>query len=71
MKINETFIDELNEKEQSELVDYLLIKLKESYSRGEITLQRLIENFDYDDYQYDSVPCDQCGDTVSTTIWNI
>jgi hypothetical protein len=71
IKINGVSIVDVSENEKEELVNYLFVQLKESYKRGEITLHSLIQNFQYDDYECDNEPCGQCGDTVSTTIYNI
>jgi hypothetical protein len=69
--INGVSIVDVPENEKEELVNYLIDQLKESYKRGEITLHSLIQNFQYDDYDCDNEPCEQCGDTVSTTTYNI
>ena len=69
--INGVSIVDISENEKEELLNYLMKQLKESYKRGEVTLESLIQNFQYDDYERDSEPCGQCGDTVSTTTYNI
>jgi hypothetical protein len=69
--INEISIVEIPKEEQEKIADYLIDKLKESYRTGETTLENLIQNFQYDDYEHDPNPCGQCGDTVSTTTYNI
>jgi hypothetical protein len=69
--INGVSILDLSKEEQEKLVNHLIEQLKESYSRGEITLESLIQNFQYDEYECDNKSCGQCGDTVSTTIYNI
>jgi hypothetical protein len=69
--INGVSITDISKEEQEQLVDYLFDQLRESYKTGEISLDSLIKNFQYDDYEYDSEPCEQCGDTVSTTIYKI
>jgi hypothetical protein len=52
-------------------IDYILPKVKEGILDGTIQFNSLIEIFQSDDYEYGSTPCDQCGDTVSTTTWII
>ena len=69
--INGVSIVDIPEIEKEELVNYLIDQLKESYKRGEVTLESLIQNFQYDDYECDGEKCGQCGDTASTTIFNI
>jgi hypothetical protein len=61
----------LSADEENELVDYLLIKVKEGISESTIGLNELIGLFQYDESEYDDHACDQCGDTVSRTIYNI
>jgi hypothetical protein len=69
--VNGVSIVDIPENEKEEIVNYLIDQLKESYKRGEVTLESLIQNFQYDDYERDDYVCEQCGDTVSTTIYNI
>lgn len=52
-------------------VDYLLGKVKEGINDQTIQLDDLIKLFQYDDMEYDEHSCEQCGDTVLRTIWNI
>jgi hypothetical protein len=61
----------LTEKEETELIDYLLSKVKEGIVENTISLDSLIGLFQPDDYEMDSDSCEQCGDTVSRTIYNI
>ena len=61
----------LSEEEENELVDYLLLKVKEGISESTIDLNQLIGLFQYDESEYDDRVCDQCGDTVTRTIYNI
>ena len=69
--VNDESIVDLSEEKQSEIIDYLLIKLKEEYSQGTILIGNIVEMFQYDDYEHDPERCGQCGDTVSSTTWNI
>ena len=64
-------IVDIPENEKEEIVNYLIDQLKEAYKRGEVTLESLIQNFQYDEYERDDYECEQCGDTVSTTTYNI
>jgi hypothetical protein len=61
----------LTDEEENELVDYLLIKVKEGIANGTIDLNGLIGLFQYDDYETDDTSCETCGDSVSRTIYNI
>ena len=66
----ESFIN-IPEQEQEEILDYVLAKLKEQIKENHTQLSEIIKIFEYDHYECDPDPCDQCGDTVSTMIWNI
>jgi len=63
--------DVMSEKDREELVDYLLVKIKENVKQGSITINSLIELFQYNDYESGNEPCEQCGDTVSKTHYEI
>jgi formamidopyrimidine-DNA glycosylase len=69
--INDVNTADISTEEQEKIADYLIDQLKESYRNGEITLESLIKNFQYDDYEHDDHVCEQCGDQVNTTTWNI
>lgn len=69
--VNGESIVDISEEKQSEIIDYLLLKVKEEYSQGSILIGNIVEMFQYDDYEHDPEQCDQCGDTVSSTTWNI
>lgn len=63
--------DVMSEQERGELIDYLLVKVKENVKQGSIAINSLIELFQYDNYESGDEPCDQCGDTVSKTYYEI
>lgn len=69
--VNGESIADLSEEKQNEIIDYLLLKLKEEYTQGTILITNIVELFHYDDYEHDDYECGSCGDTVSTTTWNI
>jgi hypothetical protein len=69
--INNRSLSEISEQEQEQILDYLLIKLKECVKENGIQLTNIVQLFQYDDYEYDDHVCEQCGDTVCTTTWNI
>jgi hypothetical protein len=58
-------------KEYDEMLNYLFLKIKEGISEQTILLENVVQLFQYDDYEYDPHVCEQCGDTVSTTTWNV
>jgi hypothetical protein len=69
--VNDKSFSELSEQEHNEMLDYLFDKVREGLSEQTILLENVIHLFQYDDYEYDPNICEQCGDTVSSTTWNI
>ena len=69
--VNGKSFSELSKKEYNEMLNYLFLKIKEGISEQTILLENVVQLFQYDDYEYDPHICEQCGDTVSTTTWNI
>jgi hypothetical protein len=58
-------------EEDDELLDYLLLKLKEEIKRGTCDFKSLLECFQYDDYESNKDYCETCGHHGGTTTWNI
>ncbi len=69
--INEKSISDYKENELNEILDYLFIKVKEGINENTISFSDVVKLFQPDDWEYDNNICEQCGDSVSTTIWNI
>ena len=69
--VNDKSFSELTDNEYNEMLDYLFLKIKEGLKEQTILLQDVIRLFQYDDYEHDPAVCEQCGDTVSTTTWDI
>lgn len=69
--INEKSLSEYKEEELNEILDYLFVKIKEGIKENTIQFSNVVGVFPYDDWENDSEPCGQCGDSVSTTIWKI
>lgn len=69
--VNKKSFSELSKEEYEEMLNYLFKKIKEGIDEQTILLENVIHLFQYDDYEYDPRICEQCGDTVSTTTWNI
>lgn len=57
-------------QEQDMLIEELIVKMKLGISRGELQICDLIRLFQYDDFKC-AEPCDQCGDSSTTTTYNI
>jgi len=69
--VNGKSLSDITENDQDEILEYLFLKIKEGIKENSIQFQNVVQLFQYDDYEYDDHVCGQCGDTVSTTIWNI
>ena len=69
--VNGKSLSDITENNQDEILDYLIIKIKEGIKENTIQFQNVVQLFQYDDYESDPVQCTQCFDTVSTTTWNI
>ncbi len=69
--INEKSVSDYSPEELDQILDYLFVKVKEGLKENTILLENVVHLFQPDDWEYDNNACEQCGDTVSTTIWNI
>ena len=69
--VNDTSLSVLSNEKIDEILDYLFVKIKEGIKENSISLESVVQLFQYDDYEYDDHVCESCGDTVSTTTWNI
>jgi len=72
---NDTVIDgksvnDMTSSERDMIIEELLQKAKEAIMRNEVQMIDLIEMFQYDEFKMGST-CDQCGDNVMTTIYNL
>lgn len=63
--------DPMTDQERDELIDYLAEKIKEEAKRSTISINNMIELFQYDRYETEEHCCDTCGDTVSRTYYEI
>jgi hypothetical protein len=63
--------ESLTDEQKSEIVDYLIAKLKERVQRGNTSLESIVQLFEYDSCKTDDEACDQCGDYVTTTKYII
>ena len=62
---------EMDKTETDNFLQYLLIKVQDNISEGSLFVTDLIKLFQYDEVDFDSESCDQCGDTYLTTTWDI
>ncbi len=64
-------IGEFDKKQFEDFLDKVLAKVREDVMEHAIAINSVIELMQYDNYESDEEPCDQCGDSVSTTTWEI
>jgi hypothetical protein len=69
--VNKEEFYDLSEENQDEIINYLLIKIKEGYKKHEVGLTDLLHLLQYTDYETVKENCDQCGDSVSITTWEL
>jgi len=69
--VNDKSLSDIPQNDQDQILEYLLLKIKEGIKDNTIQLENVVQMFQYDDYEHDDHVCGQCGDTVSTTTWNI
>lgn len=69
--VNDKSVSEIPKEEMEEIVNYLLAQVKEAYNRHETNFDDIVRLFQPDDWEHDPNVCGQCGDTVSSTTWNI
>jgi hypothetical protein len=58
-------------EEDDELLDYLLLKLKERIKDGTCSFHSFIECFQYDDHEESKGYCETCDHHGGKTTWNI
>jgi len=69
--VNDESISEISNEEIDKILNYLFIKISEGIKNNTILFTDVVKLFQPDDWEYDDYVCEQCGDTVSKTIWNI
>jgi hypothetical protein len=61
----------MNESQIEEFVDYLCGKFKQELKDNTVSIDDLIGCFQYDECETEDGSCETCGDSVSTTTWNL
>lgn len=61
----------MSESQIEEFVDYLCVKFKQELKDNTVSIDDLIDCFQYDECETESGSCDTCGDSVTTTTWNL
>jgi len=61
---------ELTPEQKKAFESVVIMRIREALADSSLYIQDLIDCLQYDDHKC-SEPCEQCGDSVSTTTWNI
>jgi len=69
--IDEVNVTDMSKDQYSEVVNKILSAIKDGIMNNTVSLDSVIGCLQYDDYKHDPSVCEDCGDTVSTTTWNI
>ena len=69
--VNDKSIADLTAEEQSEFVNYLCEQFKSQLQGSTVRLEDLVRVFQSSDWGSDRHNCDQCGDTVHWTSWEL
>jgi hypothetical protein len=69
--VNDKEISEISQQGYDEMLDYLFLKIREGINDQTTLLENVVKLFQPDDWEHDPFVCEQCGDSVSTTTWNI
>jgi len=69
--INGISLIDISKEKQLEVLDYLYEQFKIQLEEGSVQFQDFVKIFQYSDYDFDEHNCEQCGDRVSWTTWEI
>lgn len=69
--VNSKELEDIEETEHAEILEYLLAKVREGIADNTILFRDVVKLFQPDDWHYSKDRCEQCGDSISTTIWKI
>lgn len=61
----------LEEYGVSKLFEYLSPKIRDGVVNNTISIDSIIDLFQYESFETDPNSCETCGDYVSTTTWDI
>lgn len=62
--------DRLSPERQKEVEDRIFERLREGLQDGSLFLQNILEELHCDERDFGPT-CDQCGDSVTTSTWNL
>ncbi len=61
----------MTDEERALLVEHLFVRLREEIKNSAVSINDIIQLFQYDDYEMSEHECDTCGDRIVTTTWEI
>lgn len=64
-------ICDMSKEQYMEIVDKILSAIRTGIVENTVSFDSLINCLPYDNYEHDDNVCEQCGDTVDKTTWNI
>lgn len=64
-------ISDLPKATYTVVVNKIIDNIRERVLKNNISLDSLINLLEYNNYETSEEPCDQCGDTVTKTTWEI
>ena len=59
----------MSDEEKEKFVNFLCDEFKRQLKENSVDIQDFVQCFGYEDSNWDSHPCETCGDTTSETIW--
>jgi len=69
LTIDGTSMHELSAAQQDAVVERVLCALRDGIADQTVLFREVLACLQAEECEYDDVPCDQCGDTVTTTTW--
>ena len=62
-------LHELSAAQQDAVIERVLHEIRLGIADQTVLLREVLACLQYESCEYDDTPCDQCGDTVTTTTW--
>ena len=63
--------DTMTSEQIDEFVDYLCVKFKEKLNYNTVSIDDLINCFQYESCETENGSCETCGDSVTETTWEL
>ena len=62
-------VSDLSADQYDAVIYKVLLEIHKGIADGTVLFREVLACLQYDKCVYDDAPCDQCGDTVTTTTW--